>query len=165
MIDFYCYHNTYETISQQLKGYYDDPKVSEYLKNIDKLAEKFAVEVKDAKFASDNLIRLELYFSAEIKEINQITAETEAQTSAQKYDRMMALGMKLIELKTEIEASITKLKTALLRINLYKADLEASISGLQYILAEGKLVKIGATPNSSSISKLLVTLGMLLFLA
>lgn len=164
MISFYGYHNTYENINDQLKGYKVDSKVTEYQKTIDVTAEKFAVEVKAAHTASANLVKLEEYFSTEISQINQIAAESETLRSLEKYDRMLALGMKLIELRTELETNISDLKSSLMKINHYKSELDTSISGLKFMLDEGRLVKIGAVDSKSSVTKMIVTLGVLFLL-
>lgn len=166
MIAFYGYHNTYENINEQLKGFQQNPKVDEYQKDIDRVANEFATEVKQAHEASAKLVQQEAYFESEISQINQITAENESLVSMEKYDRMLALGVKLIQIRSELEANISDLKAALARISLLKAELDKNIAGLKFMLSDGRLVKVGSVDEKAgaSISKIIVTLGVLLML-
>ena len=128
VIDFFELTNNYMGMKKKIEEYVDlDENFGIYNRRIKETLESFSEDVKEIQDASSNLTKLNDFFTIELSALDEISDSRSTIDILEKFDQVLSLTLKLVEIRHDIEHSIKTLKEVFNRIQENKLYLEETI--------------------------------------
>lgn len=150
MLKFYGLSKQFFDIKIQSSKYQElDKKFDLYFKQINGYTLSFDDQIKKINASAADLFKLNDFFSYEIDQLEHSNTTNKIVGVLDKFDKVLNLIVKLIELKIDIENSIEVIKSSLMEIKHLRIKIEEELLNVQkltefYALQEskgGKMVK------------------------
>ena len=111
MLFFYGLQDKYLAIKVKAEPHkLKDSKFSIYFQMLDDFVLKFNENVQNIGSSSQDIIKLNDFFTQEIDQLQSYETDSSILNALDKFDKILMLSIKLIDLKIDIEASIHKMK-------------------------------------------------------
>ena len=140
MVRFYDLGFKYDNLKARIGS--DNNRSSAFLESqaeLQEINEKFEIEIKSILSSAYDLSKLNQFFTNEIEEITKNSSENDVLNALDKFDKILMMTIRVIELKIEIEQSVGDLKEGIEELKKYRVQVEDVIIGMEKSL-EGKVV-------------------------
>lgn len=139
MVQFFGFKFKYENTMKELNGM--DPELKKkvkslidgYLEQLDSLALKFEEDVKTLKGNMMKFGKLHAFFEREINSIRESEQENNILNALEKFDKVMMLTLRILELKVELQEYMKSIKDRLTNLTTYRVNLENVILNLSQV--------------------------------
>lgn len=132
IIVFYELEANFRVMKQKSNAYLNvDPKFKDHFKRIEELVTRFGEEVKKIQTASTNLSKLDDFFTIEVQALEDLSNSRSTEDMLEKFDKVMMLTVKLVEIRLDIENAIKIMKGSFTQIKEDKLNLQEAILGAE----------------------------------
>lgn len=153
VIYFYGLERNYKTMTNKSKDYTaSDSKFNAYFANIQKAVASFAQQATNIQAACSNLSKLNDFFALELSALQDLSASQTTIEMLEKFDKVLMLTVRLVEIRLDIENAIKTMKGNFLNMKDEKILIAENIVGAERLAEYHSAKATQKSPLSSSTS-------------
>ena len=142
MLSFYGLDEKYYEVSTKAAEYRArDEKFDFYFKDINNYTLKFNDRVKEIGVASSDLFKLNSFFEKEIEGFGENNHASEIINVLDKLDKALMMLVRLTDLKTDIENTISVIRNSSMELKELKLQIESDINNMERLIEFYELEK------------------------
>ena len=134
MLFFYGLQDKYLAIKIKAEPHkLKDSKFSIYFQMMDDFVLKFNENVQQIGASSQDVLKLNDFFTKEIDQLQSYETDSSILNALDKFDKILMLSVKLIELKIDIETSVHKMKESFIKLQKQKDQVEEVLNNINLL--------------------------------
>ena len=161
MIRFYNLGYKYENLKIKMEKTENSKK--DFLQSqakLNEINERFETDVKSILASAYDLSKLNQFFTNEIQEITKNGSDNDVLNALDKFDKILMMTIRIIELKIEVEESVKNIKEGVEELKKYRLEVEDVVIKMEKDL-DGSIKEVEQKKKEESFEGLIMSFGVL----